>query len=77
MAEADGPARICNGQALRPHYFGPPFSENDWQYIAGNEVKEDGYNFYINCHEKNGNSIDARPAGERGDGTRHFCTDDG
>lgn len=73
MTEADGPARICNGQALKQHYSGPPFSENDWRYVAGNAVKEDGYTFYVNCHEKYGYSIDAQPAREKGDGTRHFC----
>jgi hypothetical protein len=73
LTEADGPVRICDGQTLKLHYSGPPFSENDWLYIAGNAVKEDGYTFWVNCHEKDGYSIDARPAREKGDGTRHFC----
>jgi hypothetical protein len=77
MTEADGPARICDGQALKQHYSGPPFSENDWRYVAGNAVKEDGYTFYINCHEKYGYSIDAQPARQKGDGTRHFCIGEG
>jgi hypothetical protein len=73
LTEADGPARICDGQTLKLHYSGPPFSENDWRYIAGNAVKEDGCTSWVNCHEKEGYSIDARPAREKGDGTRHFC----
>lgn len=73
LTEPDGPTRICDGQNLKLHYSGPPFSENDWRYIAGNAVKEDGYTFWVNCHEKDGYSIDARPAREKGDGTRHFC----
>ena len=72
IAEADGPARICDGQALRQHYSGPPLRETDWRYLAANSVKEDGYFFWINCHDKNGYSIDAQPAREKGDGTRHF-----
>jgi hypothetical protein len=72
-AEVDGPARICDGGALRRHYSGPSFSDSDWRYIVGNAVKEDGYNFYVNCHERDGYSIDARPARQKGDGTLHFC----
>jgi hypothetical protein len=77
MFEADGPARICNGQALKQHYSGPPFSESDWRYVVGNAVKEDGYTFYVNCHERYGYSIDAQPARQKGDGTRHFCIGEG
>jgi hypothetical protein len=73
MAEADGPARICDGQALKQHYSGPPFSESDWRYVVGNAVKEGGYTFYVNCHETYGYSIDVQPARQKGDGTRHFC----
>ena len=77
LTGADGPARICDGQVLKQHYSGPSFSENDWRYVAGNAVKEDGYTFYINCHEKYGYSIDAQPARQKGDGTRHFCIGEG
>jgi hypothetical protein len=77
MAEADGPRAICDGQALRQHYSGPPFSEGDWRYVVGNAVKEDGYMFYINCHDNFGYSIDAQPARIKGDGTRHFCVGNG
>jgi len=72
MAEADGPTRICDGQALRQHYSGPPLRETDWQYLAANSVQDDGYVFWINCHDKNGYSIDAQPARGKADGTRHF-----
>jgi hypothetical protein len=74
-AEAEGQARICDGQALKRHYAGPLFSESDWRYIVGNYVKRDGYVFGINCHEKVGYALDAHPAGEKGDGSRQFCVD--
>ncbi len=74
-AESD-PSRICDGQTLKEHYSGPPFSEKDWHFISGNYVKEDGYVFGIYCHEQGGYTIDAFPARERADGTRRFCTDE-
>ena len=75
-AESDGASKICDGTALERHYTGPPFSDADWQRIAGNYVKQDGYFFMIYCHEKGGYTIDALPARPAGDGTRHFCTDE-
>jgi hypothetical protein len=76
MAEGAGPERICDGQVLKQHYSGPPFSEQDWRFIAGNYVTQDGYVFGIYCHEKGGYTIDAWPVSERVDGTRRFCTDE-
>jgi hypothetical protein len=75
-SESDDPGIICDGKALKRHYSGPPFSETDWQYIAGNYVTQGGYVFGIYCHEKDGYTIDASPARERADGTRRFCTDE-
>lgn len=75
-AEAGEPKRICDGSALQRHYAGPPFSNEDWQRITGNYVKQDGYLFMVYCREKGGYAIDARPARERGDGTHQFCTDE-
>ena len=76
MADGADPGRLCDGSVLRRHYSGPAFSEKDWQHIAGNYVKRDGYVFSIYCHEKNGYAIDARPDREKGDGTRKFCADE-
>lgn len=76
VAEIGGPARICDGSALKRHYSGPVFNAKDWQYIVGNYVKHDGYIFSIYCHEKAGYVIDARPDRQRGDGTRRFCADE-
>jgi hypothetical protein len=75
-AEAEGSSQICDGTALRRRYAGPPFSDTDWRRITGNFVKQDGYFFMVYCREKGGYTIDARPARERGDGTRRFCTDE-
>lgn len=75
-ADVDGRERICDGAALKHNYSGPPFSESEWQLIAGNYVQQDGYVFGVYCHEKNGYTIDAWPKLERGYGTRHFCTDE-
>jgi MFS family permease len=75
-AEADGPNLICDGQALKRHYSGPPFTESDWRFIVGNYVKQDGYVFGIYCLPQQGiYAIDASPARGRADGTRTFCTD--
>ena len=60
--------RICDQSTLKSHYSGPPFGERDWQYIAGNYVKRDGYMFSIYCHQGGGYAIHARPDREQGDG---------
>ena len=78
-AEAGGPARTCDGQALRRHYSGPSFSEEDWRqlvYYTGDRAMQGGYVFEIHCHEENGYTIGAWPVSPKGDGTRRFCTDD-
>jgi membrane protein implicated in regulation of membrane protease activity len=67
--------RACDGQSLKRNYSGPPFSENDWRYIAGNYVKQDGYVFGISCYQA-GYLIDARPERDKEDGLRGFCTDE-
>jgi hypothetical protein len=76
MAEAGDPERICDGQVVKQHYSGPPFSEKDWHFISGNYVKQGGYVFGIYCREKGGYTIDAFPARQKSDGTRRFCTDE-
>ena len=76
VAEGGDPGRICEGQALRRHYSGPPFREDDWRFIAGNYVREQGYSFIIFCHEKSGYTIQGIPREGKGDGTRQFCTDE-
>jgi hypothetical protein len=73
---ASAPRRICDGSALKLHYSGPRFSDEDWDQITGNYVKQDGYFFMLYCREKNGYTIDAMPSRNKGDGTRHFCTDE-
>jgi hypothetical protein len=79
-AQSGDPERICDGQALRRQYSGPAFSDEDWQRITENYVKQEGYVFMVYCHEKgqgkNGYTIDAWPARGEADGTRHFCTDE-
>ena len=35
VAEASGPARICDGRALKQNYSGPPFSEEDCIALPG------------------------------------------
>ncbi len=76
--EPGGIARICDGKTLKQHYSGPPFSDNDWRYIAGNFVHEDGYYFgiWIYCPEPERYVLDAGPFRLQGDGTRRFCEDD-
>jgi hypothetical protein len=76
MAEAGDPGRICDGRALKRHYSGPPFSEEDWRRIAGNAVRQDGYYFMVYCREQGGYTIHASPWAGKGNGTRQFCTDE-
>jgi len=72
------PELICDGQELEANYSGPPFSENDWQHIVGNYVKEDGYAFGMWCHQtgSGGYTIDAYPVRPKVDGVRQFCADE-
>lgn len=76
-AEAGGMERICDGKTLKQHYSGPPFSDTDWRYIAGNSVREDGYHFgiFIYCPQPDAYVVEAAPIRESGDGTRRFCAD--
>ncbi len=78
MARADsGSASFCDGQVLRKHYAGPVFNDDAWLYIAGNFVKQDGYEFGINCNRwQAAYTIDVMPARGTGDGTLRFCTDE-
>ncbi len=76
IAAAGDSAKICDGRALKQHYFGPSFNEEDWQRIAGNYVKEDGYFFMVYCREQGGYTIHAMPWDGKGYGTRQFCTDE-
>jgi hypothetical protein len=75
--EQGGADRLCDGQSLRENYNGPPFSQADWQRLAGNYVKEDGYliGIWIDCSRPARYSIDLRPERPRADGIRKFCTD--
>jgi hypothetical protein len=75
VAEAGDTRRSCDGQALRLHYSGPPFSEKDWQLITENYVKQDGYYFIVDCREQGKYSIHAIPWRGKADGTRQFCAD--
>jgi hypothetical protein len=75
-AEAKDFSSLCNGAKLKEHYSGPAFSEENWRRITGAYVKQDGYFFMVYCRETEGYAIDARPARERGDGSRRFCTDE-
>jgi hypothetical protein len=76
--EPGNPSHICDGTALKRNYAGPPFSDTDWRYVAGNYVKEDGYIFgmIIDCSQPSHYAIDVRPRRGKADGTRTFCTDE-
>lgn len=77
-AEPGGSPRICDGRTLKEHYSGPPFSDTDWRFIAGNSVQKDGYYFgiWIYCPQPEKYVVEAQPINEKGDGTRRFCADD-
>jgi hypothetical protein len=75
VAEAGDTKRSCDGQALRRHYSGPPFSENDWQLITSNYVKQVGYYFMVQCREQGKYSIHGIPWRGKVNGTRQFCAD--
>jgi hypothetical protein len=69
----------CDGPALKRHYSGPPFSEEDWRqldYYTGDRATQDGYVFMVHCYEKRGYAVGAFPARPKGDGTRRFCTNE-
>jgi hypothetical protein len=76
--ESGNPASVCDGQALKHNYAGPPFQESDWHFIAGHYVQQNGYTFgiWINCSQPDHYTIDVRPAHGRADGTRSFCSDE-
>lgn len=75
--EAGNPGRACDGNALKEHYSGPPFTEQDWRYVAGNFVTEDGYaiGITIDCSQPGHYLISATPKRGKSDGTRKFCAD--
>jgi hypothetical protein len=75
VAEAGDPRRSCDGQALRRHYSGPPFSEKGWQLITEHYVKQDGYYFIVGCRGQGRYSIHGIPWGGKADGTSQFCAD--
>jgi hypothetical protein len=76
ITQEGGGRFVCDGNAVKRYYSGPPFSESDWQRIAGNYVKQNGYVFMVYCHETGGYAIDAHPDRNKGDGTHRFCTDE-
>jgi hypothetical protein len=75
VAEAGDTKHSCDGQALRLHYSGPSFSEEDWQLITEHYVKQDGYYFFVDCREQGRYTIHGIPWGGKADGTRQFCAD--
>ena len=76
LAAASSPRELCDGSRLRRNYTGRAFSDEDWQRITGNYVKQDGYFFMIYCQEKSGYMIDTNPVRDGQDGTHRFCVDD-
>lgn len=76
IAEPGGTELICDGTNLKQHYSGPPFSDENWQRIVGNYVKQSGYIFMVYCHETAGYTIAAQPDRIKGDGTLQLCTDE-
>jgi len=75
VADAN-PAQLCDGAIVKQNYSGRLFSEEDWQRITGNYVKQDGYFFMIYCQEQGGYIIHAMPARRGEDGRRLFCVDE-
>jgi hypothetical protein len=81
-AESADPEHPCDGTALKRHYTGPPFNEEDWNGIAPYYakvrfalLKRDGYAFAIFCRAQGEYRIDASPLRYKADGTRRFCAD--
>jgi hypothetical protein len=77
-AESGNPASVCDGQALKRHYSGPPIRDGNWEILAGHYIREDRYVFgiWVDCLHPVHYTIDVRPAAGREDGTRSFCTDE-
>jgi len=75
-AQHGGPDRICEDSFVRQNYDGPPFSDDDWRYIAGNYVQQDGYEIGIWCRQQNGYTIDLLPIQKRQYGSKNFCADE-
>ena len=75
-AQYGGPDRICEDSFVRQNYDGPPLSDNDWRYIAGNYVQQDGYEIGIWCRQQNGYTIDVLPIQKRQSGSKNFCADE-
>lgn len=81
-AESPDPEHPCDATALKPHYSGPPFREEDWNSMAPYYakfryavLKQDGYAFSIFCQAQGEYRIDASPLRYKADGTRRFCAD--
>lgn len=74
--EAYRTSHVSDGRALKPHYFGPAFSNSDWARIASTPVEKDGYSFIIYATEKGGYTISATPVKDHVSGVRRFCTDE-
>jgi hypothetical protein len=77
QAEGNQPSRACDGNVLKQHYTGPPFTHQDWQYVTGNFVTEDGYaiGITINCAQPRKYIVTAMPKRGISDGTHGFCAD--
>ena len=74
--EAYRTSYVSDGRALKPHYFGPAFSNSDWARIARTPVKKDGYSFILYATENGGYTISATPVKDHVGGVRRFCTDE-
>jgi hypothetical protein len=76
--ERTDPGHVCESAALQKNYSGPPFTERDWRYIAGNFVTEDGYaiGITIDCSQPRHYLISALPKRGKSDGTRRFCANE-
>jgi hypothetical protein len=58
--ESGNTASVCDGQALKRNYAGPPFQESDWHFIAGHYVQQGGYAFgiWVNCSQPDHYTVD-------------------
>ena len=67
----------CNGENIKTHYQGPPFSDPQWARIAGVYVKEQGYFFVVHCEKISspGVLVQADPATPGETGTRAISID--
>jgi hypothetical protein len=80
--ESADPEHPCDGAAIKRHYSGPSFSEEDWNLVAPYYakfrfalLKRDGYGFGIFCQAQGEYRIDASPLRYKADGIRRFCAD--